>query len=108
MNDLKEKFCLSSQYNEKVQILTLKSKSWTYEKTLSFFGESCTILGIHKRVRKEGITDDTKGKVLSMYNDDEYSRMLPGSADKVTVGKNVYKQKWLLLSTCSDLYITFK
>ena len=29
------------------------------------------ILGIHRRVRKEGITEDTKAKVLSIYEDDE-------------------------------------
>ena len=88
-----------------------------------FLGEGCSehmikragqvkakhgILGIHKRDRNEGITDDTKAKVLSVYNDDEYSRMMPGSADKVSIGKKVYKQKRLLLTTCSELYTTFQ
>ena len=62
------------------------------------------ILGIHKRDRNEGITDDTKAKVLSVYNGVEYSRMMPGSADKVSIGKKVYAQKRLMMCTPKELF----
>ena len=66
------------------------------------------ILGIHRRVRKEGILEDTKAKVLAMYQDDEYSRHMPGTSDKVSIAKNVYENKRLLLCTVPELYATFQ
>ena len=122
MDELKEKFSQSIIYDEKVQVLTLKPNSWTYDKTKQFFG--CTdhmikkakkvkselgILGLHRRVRKEGITEDTKAKVLALYQNDEYSRQLPGTSDKVSIAKKVYEQKRLiLLNSCAELWIVFK
>ena len=42
MGELREKFSKCTMYNEKVQILTLKPNSWTYDKIKSFFGQKCT------------------------------------------------------------------
>ena len=65
------------------------------------------MLGIHRRVRKEGITDETKTEVQAFYNSEENSRLMPGSADKVSISKKVYEQKRLLLHPCSELWTTF-
>ena len=123
MGELKEKFQNSSSYDQKVQILTMKPNSWKPDQTKAYFGSSCTdhmlrrarevkaekgILGIHRRVRKEGISEDTKAKVLAIYEDDEYSRQMPGTSDKVSIAKKVYKTKRLLLCTVPELYATFQ
>ena len=41
MDDVKQKFHLVS-YSEKVQILTFKPNSWTYDKTKNLFGQECS------------------------------------------------------------------
>ena len=45
---------------------------------------------------------------MATYEDDENSRMMPGSADKISVAKKVYKQKRLLLCTVPELYASFQ
>ena len=39
---------------------------------------------------------------------DEYSRMMPGSKDKVRISKNVYMQKRMLLRNLNELHSAFK
>ena len=43
-----------------------------------------------------------------MYQDDEYSRHMPGTSDKVSIAKNVYENKYLLHCTVPELYATFQ
>ena len=49
-----------------------------------------------------------KVKIDSFFNDDRYSRAMPGMKDKVSISKNVHRQKRLLLCTLKELYAQFK
>ena len=122
MNDLKSKF-LSSSYQEKIQILTLKPDSWTTEKTCNFFDTTKHavqkainlkkegILSMPKRAKRKGISSEDLQVVTNFFNDDEYSRQLPGRKDYVSVridGRKQHVQKRLLLGNLSELYEAFK
>ena len=54
------------------------------------------------------LSKELEEKVIRFFCDDRYSRMLPGQKDKVSIAKNVYKQKRLLLSTVNELHVEFK
>ena len=60
------------------------------------------------RKNRDGISDETKAKVVSIYEDDEYSRILPGTKDKVSIGREIYQQKRLLLCNVKELYSEFQ
>ena len=45
--------------------------------------------------------------VRDIYEDDEVSRIMPGTKDKVSLGNKVYAQKRLLLCTVKELYNHF-
>ena len=123
MNDLKSEF-LSSSYQEKIQILTLKPDSWTTEKTCNFFDTTKHavqkainlkkqegILSMPKRAKQKGISSEDLQVVTNFFNDDEYSRQLPGRKDYVSVridGRKQHVQKRLLLGNLSELYEAFK
>ena len=42
------------------------------------------------------------------YHDDEYSRVMPGQKDYVSIGRNKHAQKRLLLCNLKELHTTFK
>ena len=42
-----------------------------------------------------------------MYEDDKFTRLMPGIKDCVSVPRNVYQQKRLFLRTLKELYATF-
>ena len=42
------------------------------------------------------------------YQDDEFTRLLPGSKDVVSVGYTIHQQKRLLLSNLKELFIEFR
>ena len=52
--------------------------------------------------------DQTEELVKSFFEDDEFSRLLPGKKDYVSIAKNEHKQKRLLLSNLNELYEAFK
>ena len=125
MEELKVKFNnTETSRAEKVQVLTLKPDSWTTTEIMSFF--KCSkylkylanratqakkergILTIPARKQRQGITKQAKLKVVSLYEDNEYSRILPGAKDKVSIGRGHYHQKRLLLWTAKELYAAFK
>ena len=45
---------------------------------------------------------------MKIYEDDEYSHLIPGIKDKISLGKNLHRQKRLMLSTVKELYSIFK
>ena len=46
--------------------------------------------------------------VKALYEDDEFSRQMPGKKDYVSVSRNTHKQKRLILSNLNELYANFK
>ena len=59
------------------------------------------ILGHYEQ--RTGILAETQQKVFDFYEDEETFRMLPGMKDKVSIQKNVYHEKRLLLGTLQYL-----
>ena len=43
-----------------------------------------------------------------MYEDDEFSRQIPGKKDYVSIAKGVHKQKHLVLCNLREMYAAFK
>ena len=54
------------------------------------------------------ISDYVKETVLNSYQDDDFSRQMPGNKDFISIGKNTLQQKRLLLCNLSELYSAFK
>lgn len=117
---MKEKLPTVSR-REKIRILTFAPPSWTREKIQRTFGvsqrmvrEASEILNTKgicslpdpKQGRK--LPNETVLLVRNFYEDDEYSRLMPGTKDYVSIKKNVHAQKRLILSNLEELYATFK
>ena len=120
---IKEKLQNSTLNNrEKVQILTLTPESWTVAYASSFFGvseylvrqsreigASCGILAMpEKKTGSRTLQKSAIDLVTSFFQDDEFSRLMPGMKDSVSVGKNKHEQKRLLLCNIKELYALFK
>lgn len=58
--------------------------------------------------KSKGIAQDVKKAVMEFYCDDEYTRLLPGQKDRVSIGNKVYEQKRLILVTLQELYHLLK
>jgi hypothetical protein len=56
----------------------------------------------------KALSEETKRCVIDFYCDDEYSRLMPGKKDCVSIARNVKKQKRLLLCDLKELYAAFK
>ena len=104
-------------YPEKIQILTLIPDKWSQEyASKQFDGSEYSIRTAHELKKVGGILAKPapqKGKILpqetldlvqSFYEDNEYSLQMPGKKDYVYIGRNVHKQKGLVLCNPSELY----
>ena len=54
------------------------------------------------------MAQETTDLVHAFYEDDEYSRQLPGKKDYVSIQKGVHKQKQLVLCNLHELLVAFK
>ena len=117
---MKEKLSTSSN-SEKIQILTLVPDSWSRKDCAEYFNVSEYLIRSARNLKqKKGILakpDPKKGKTMSQqtidlvhafYQDDEYSRQLPGKKDFVSIAKGVHRQKRLILGNLHELYVAFK
>ena len=118
---MKEKL-RTSDYKMKIQILTLTPESWSRKSAAEFFNVSEYIIRAAKKLKEErGIlsvpnprrgkthAEDTKSLVVNFFEDDDFSRLMPGKKDYLSVSQNVHKQRRLLLCNLKELYIsTFK
>ncbi len=117
---MKEKLKISNR-RQKIQILTMAPRSWSIPKTAQEFSVSeyavrqarklaaeKGILELPERKRGKVLSANTKEIVVNFFNDDEYSREMPGMKDCVSVRRNVTEQKRLLLCNLKELYSLFK
>ena len=108
-----------------VQLLTLAPESWSIEKTVTEFNTTEYKVKESRKLKKEkGILPEPKakaGKTLSkevekkvkeFYENDEYSRLLPGAKDYKSVkgpdGKRERLTKRLLLMNLNELHENYK
>ena len=54
------------------------------------------------------LPEDIRTLVVKFFEDDEFSRLMPGKKDYVSISKNVHKQRRLLLCNLKELYSAFK
>ena len=86
--------------------LELTPESWSLRKTVKEFKVSKTtaqkarilreekgILAIPQPVIGKRLREKTVNGVLEFYQNDEYSRQLPGKKDCISIGKNVHVSK---------------
>ena len=63
------------------------------------------VLAIPTPATRKGIADDVVSLVHGFCQDDEFTRLLPGSKDVVSVGYKIHQQKRLLLCNLKELFI---
>ena len=56
----------------------------------------------------KSLNSEIKNIVIDFYCDNENTRIMPGTRDKVSIAPNVYEQKRLILCTLKELYASFK
>ena len=118
---MKEKLQTCNTRREKIQVLTLAPNSWSRKKVAEEFNASDYAVRQARILLKEkglmALPEPRKGKKLSdttvelvrkFYEDDEYSRLMPGKKDTVSVCRNEHVQKRLLLCNLNELYTAFK
>ena len=101
--------------------MTLVPDSWPRSCIAQYFNVSEYAIRKARELKKEkgilAMPNPRRGKVLStelvelvvnFYEDDEYSRQVPGKKDYVSLGNNQYKQKRLILCNLNELYTAFK
>ena len=54
---------------------------------------------------RKGIDEETASLVQAFYEDDEFTWLLPGSKDIVSIGYQVHQQKRLILCNLKELFI---
>ncbi len=102
-------------------MLTLIPESWSIMYASKYFSVSEYLVRKARELKKEKgilslpaqkigkiLSAETSERVKAFFQDDEYSRLLPGKKDVVSIGKNVYQQKRLLLCNLKELYAMFK
>lgn len=124
IDQLKEEFNSSQDRSRKMQILTTLPKSWSIRRIQTEFGVANYTARKSKSLQKEkGImscADPKPGKlldfvttekVISFYECEEVSRIMPGKKDFVSVnvnGKREHIQKNLILCNLRELFSYFK
>eukprot|EP00112_Aurelia_sp_Birch-Aquarium-sp1_P009177 Seg2032.1 transcript_id=Seg2032.1/GoldUCD/mRNA.D3Y31 product="hypothetical protein" protein_id=Seg2032.1/GoldUCD/D3Y31 len=117
---MKEKLKTSNR-RRKIQILTLTPNSWSLRKAADVFKVSKStiqkarnlkaekgILEMPKSVKGWTLQQATVDSVIAFYNDDEFTRQLPGKRDCVSIGKKQYMSKRRILCDLKELYAAFK
>lgn len=118
---IKEKLNVTTSQKERLQILTLVPASWSRKRISEEFSVSEYTARKSKELFNEkgilAIPEPRKGRPLSQnvidcvknfYQNGEFSRVMPGAKDKISISKNQYMQKILLLGNLNEMYAAFK
>lgn len=127
LETLKKKFTNpATSHWDRIRILTIAPKSWSIRKTTQEFGASRRMAQKARNIREEKgvlaspnpkvgssvIDDTTRYLVIGFYEDDDNSRLLPGTKDYVSVrtanGTKEHVQKRLVLCNLKELFCKFK
>ena len=103
----------------KIQILPIAPTDWSHKKVMDVFDVSEHIIcKAHKLCLKRGISAmPERGKSLpadiaqlveEFYQDDEYTQLMPGRKDYVSIKHIIFQQKRLILCNLNDLFRAFK
>ena len=117
---MKEKLLIASN-TEKLQVLTFVPDCWSWKYCSEYFGVSKYLIQSARELKqRKGILarpSQKKGKAMiqetidlvhAFYEEDEYSRQLPGKKDYVSMQEGVHKQKRLVPCNLHELFVAFK
>ena len=120
LESIKQQIQTARDYKDKIQLLTLIPNSWACQKAAEFFGvteymvkkavslrDSQGILAVPKIYSRTSVSPEVFDAVRSTYEDDEFSRLMPGQKDFINVD-GIKTQKRLLLMKLEELFRTFK
>ena len=118
---MKEKLKTSDDYKTKIQVLTLTPESWSRKQAAEFFDVSEYSIRVARKLKEEkgilaspnprhgkSLPEDIRTLVINFFEDDEFSRLMPGKKDYVSISKNVHKQRRLILCNLKEVYSAFK
>ena len=110
MSLLKDKVKQTEKPSEKIKLLTLVPETWTKIKIINEFSVTDYMVRASRKLfREKGILstpESKKGNTISkevidlvteFYCNDEFSRMMPGKKDFVSLARNQHMQKRLIL-----------
>lgn len=111
----------STTPRQQIQILTMAPLDWSRKQVAKFFevseyqvrearklAEERGILALPDAKRGRSLSQEVEDSVKLFYEDDEYSRLMPGTKDYVSIARNVHKQKRLLLCNLNELHCAYK
>ena len=106
---------------KKIQMLTMVPLSWSRQKVAEYFGVSLYMVRTARNLLhhhgiltmpppRQGKTldQDIEARVINFYCDNEFTRIMPGISDRISIKKNVYEQKRLILCTLRELHVAFR
>ena len=109
---------------QKIQILTMVPMTWSRQEAMDYFEVSQYIQYMVRTARKllqqhgiltiplprQGKTLDKNipERIINFYCDNEFTRIMPGISDRISIRKNVHEQKRLILCTLKELHVAFR
>ena len=106
---------------QRIQLLTMAPLDWSRKQVARFFevseyqvredrklAEEKGILALPNPKRGRSLSKEIEDSVKLFYEDDEYSRLMPGTKDYVSIARNIHKQKRLLLCNLKELHQAYK
>ena len=105
---------------QRIQLLTISPPDWSRKKIAEFFSVSersirnaCAlesesgILSMPAPRKGKQLPQATVDSIHHFYLDNENTRIMPGIKDRISISKNKYEQKRLILCTLKELYLSF-
>ena len=102
----------------KIQILTLAPTDWSHKKVMDVSvhivhkaRKLCLekdILAVPEQKRGKSLPADIVQLVQASYQDDEYTRLMPGRKDYVSIKRNIHQQRRLILCYLNEFFRAFK
>ena len=121
VTNIRDKVLSATSYRAKLQALTLCPPNWSIKKSAEFFSASeYAIRAAKKLAQQHGILSlpapkrgkdllhDLLDQVNQFYHDGEFSRLMPGKKDRVSIGRHNYVQRCLILCNLKELYTAFQ
>ncbi|XP_063604197.1 LOW QUALITY PROTEIN: uncharacterized protein LOC134779822 [Penaeus indicus] len=119
MSRLREKIFSLTSSRAKLQILTLCPSNWTVKQCAEYFKVSEYLVRTARKLANEkgilslpdpkmgrGLSQVTRDLVLQFYHDEEHTREM--SKDFVSIGRNIHKQKRLILCNLKELFSSLR
>ena len=106
MSLIKGKVLSCKTSREKIQYLTLCPCEWSIDKHSEYFqvskyliqksrdfAKENGVLSLSLQKKGKSVSHEMKEEIVSFYENDEISRIMPGKKDYISIGRNMHKQK---------------